>query len=94
MLNKFFLEIDKDITEPKGVIPDFYFFTYQKRIYLEFFLFYRNAAIISNRAANFSQVFDGANTIVSVVALVPEPATYALLGGLLALGSVMIRRRK
>ena len=45
-------------------------------------------------AANFSQVFDGANTIVSVVALVPEPATYALLGGLLALGSVMIRRRK
>ena len=45
-------------------------------------------------AANFSQVFDGANTIVSVVALVPEPATYALLGGLLALGSVMMRRRK
>jgi len=44
-------------------------------------------------AANFSQVYDGTNTIVSV-ALVPEPATYALLGGLLALGSVMMRRRK
>jgi hypothetical protein len=44
-------------------------------------------------AANFSQVFDGTNTIVSVAA-VPEPATYALLGGLVALGSVMMRRRK
>ena len=44
-------------------------------------------------AANFSQVYDGTNTIVSV-ALVPEPATYALLGGLLALGSVLMRRRK
>ena len=44
-------------------------------------------------AANFSQVFDGTNTIVSVAA-VPEPSTYALLGGLVALGSVMMRRRK
>lgn len=42
-------------------------------------------------AENFSQVFDGTNTIVTAI---PEPATYALLGGLLALGSVMMRRRK
>ena len=44
-------------------------------------------------AEHFSQVFDGTNTIVTVSAI-PEPATFALLGGLLALGSVMIRRRK
>jgi hypothetical protein len=44
-------------------------------------------------AANFSQVFDGTNTIVSA-APIPEPSTYALLGGLVALGSVMMRRRK
>lgn len=28
------------------------------------------------------------------IAVVPEPATYALLGGLLALGAVMVRRRR
>jgi hypothetical protein len=44
-------------------------------------------------AENFSQVFDGTNTIVSA-APIPEPSTYALLGGLVALGSVMMRRRK
>jgi hypothetical protein len=44
-------------------------------------------------AENFSQVFDGTNTIVSA-APIPEPSTYALLGGLAALGSVMMRRRK
>jgi hypothetical protein len=43
-------------------------------------------------AEHFSQVFDGTNTIVSA-APIPEPATYALLGGLLALGFVMVRRR-
>jgi hypothetical protein len=42
-------------------------------------------------AENFSQVFDGTNTIVSAI---PEPGSYALFGGLLALGSVMMRRRK
>ena len=35
-----------------------------------------------------------ANNIYLGAAAVPEPATYALLGGLLALGHVMVRRRR
>ncbi len=39
---------------------------------------------------DYSLAFDGDNTTLTVI---PEPSTYAFLGGLLALGVVMIRRR-
>jgi hypothetical protein len=42
-------------------------------------------------AENFSQVFDGTNTIVTVI---PEPATYAIFGGLLVLGCAAARRSR
>jgi hypothetical protein len=46
----------------------------------------------SNNATNFNSsgvFYDNVNLTV-----VPEPATYALLGGLAAIGLVMYRRRK
>ncbi|MDG1300243.1 MAG: hypothetical protein P8R37_01480 [Opitutae bacterium] len=42
-------------------------------------------------AENFSQVFDGTKTIVTVI---PEPATYAIWGGLLVLGCAAARRSR
>ena len=48
-------------------------------------------AIVDNQTYTFSQVTG--NLVVATTA-VPEPETFALLGGLLALGYVMLRRRR
>lgn len=36
----------------------------------------------------------GANINISAIAVIPEPSSFALLAGFLALGSVMVRRRR
>ena len=48
-------------------------------------------AIVDNQTYTYSQVTG--NLVVATTA-VPEPETFALLGGLLALGTVMLRRRR
>lgn len=50
--------------------------------------------LFGGQAGSTIQIF-GAGTVPSIrMAAVPEPSTYAALSGLLALSSVMLRRRR
>lgn len=56
---------------------------------------------ISNMTVSFAADFNGSSDFVRIddfsvsgVSAIPEPSTYAAIGGLLALGLVMYRRRK
>ncbi len=51
---------------------------------------------VLNGTGNFVFTADGFGTVLTLenITVVPEPSSFALLGGFLALGSVMLRRRR